>query len=336
MIWIRSIREGFLGGRGKGLAASLLFGASWLFSTLALKPLSSGLHAAMDGAPSAKEFLSGGGMDLWAEMSMRQPAFLSGGFALFFPMLLLYALLGIYLTAGIYGQAALPEGPVWRSFFERARRFFAPFALGLLMNLLFWAIVTGLFMLGVTGLWRGTRYATDPAVHWRIFLAGAALLAVLVNLFRGCTGFFQARWALTGGCEGLGRCFLRSLSFTFRRFLPVNILTWTFTALHMLVLWAAIFALSPGYASGGRWFATASLLQAGDFVLAFLRVAEARSQVEYVREWLPLELSRPVPASQAAPPAVPIVENPPAGESGGIAETEETIAREVDSGVTGT
>jgi hypothetical protein len=336
MIWVRSIRDGFLGGRGKGLAALLLFGSSWLFSTLALKPMNSGLHTALDGAPAAGEFLSGSGADLWFEMAFRQPAFFPAGFALLLPVLLLYALLGLYLTAGIYGQAALPEGCVWRTFFERARRFFLPFTLGLLMNLIFWAVVAGLVMAGVAGLWKGTGEATDPAVHWRVFLAGAALLAVLLNLFRSSLGFFQARWALIGGREGLGRCFLSSLSFTFKRFIPVNAMTWLFTALHLLVLWVAVFALSPGYSSEGRWFATASLLQAGYFLLAFLRVAEARSQVEYSKACLPAQASRAVPAEPAASQGPPAPEAPPEAESGSIAQPADASAPEVDSGGAGT
>jgi hypothetical protein len=191
-------------------------------------------------------------------------------------------------------------------------------------------------MLAVTGAWKGTGEATDPAVHWGIFLAGAALLAVLVNFFRSSLGFFQARYALTGGGEGLGRCFLRSLAFTFTRFVPVNAMTWLFTGLHLLVLWAAIFALSPGYASGGRWFATASLLQAGFFLLAFLRVAEARCQVEYSKAFLPAVTSPAVTAEPAAPPAPPVPEAPPEAESGGVPQGSGTVAPEVDSEGAGT
>lgn len=315
MIWVRSIREGFLGGRGKALAAALLFGSSWLFATLALRPMSVGLHAALDGAPAARDLLSGAGLDLLGETALRQPALWAGGFSLFLPMLLLYALAGLYLTAGIYGQAALPGVPVWRTFFERARRFFAPFALGLLMNLLFWGIVTGLFVLGMAGLWHGFKGATDPGTQWKLFLIDAAIIAVLVNLFRGSAGFFQARYALAEGRVGLGRCFLDSLSFTLRRFLPVNGLTWLFSALHVLVLWLAVFALSPGYASTGLWIATALILQAGYFALAFLRVAEAQTQVAYARSFIPVRTPIESPAPKVDLAARSLPGNPQEGDS---------------------
>lgn len=334
MNWIRSIKEGFVGGRGKAVAAFLLFGSAWLFSTLALRPMSVGLHQALDGAPAAKEFLGGGGVELWFEMLMRQPAFLSGGLSLLMPMVLLYALAGLYLTAGIYGFAASQAGPIWRGFFERARRFFAPFALGLLMNLVFWAVVTTVCILGMMGLWRGFKEATDPAVGWHLFLLDAALIAVLFNLFRGSVGFFQARYALTEGREGLGRCFLASLAFAFKRFLPVNALTWLFTALHVLVLWLAVFALSPGYSTTGNWVATALLLQCGYFALAFLRVAEARSQVAYARLSLAVVgTALPAPAGQVG---LPTAEHRPAEVPQSVAPAEEPRAPEVDSGVAGT
>jgi hypothetical protein len=337
MNWIRSIRDGFVRGRGKALAAFLLFGSAWLFSTLALRPMSVGLHQALDGATAAKEFLGGGGVDLWFEMLMRQPAFFPGGMSLLMPMLLFYAMLGLYLTAGLYGFAASQEGPAVRTFFERARRFFVPFALGLLMNLVFWAVVTGVFVLGMMGLWRGFKDATDPEVHWRMFLMDAALVTILVNLFRGSTGFFQARYALTEGREGLGRCFLASLAFAFKRFVPVNALTWLFTTLHVLVLWLVVFALSPGYATPGRWFATAFLLQFGYFTLAFLRVAEARSQVEYARFSLSAaEVSPRTPALTAEPAGAPVAEALPAEVSESSAPVETVGAPEVDSRVPAT
>ena len=332
MNWVLSIRAGFLKGRGKAWAAFLLFASSWLFSTLALRPMSVGLHQGLDRAPAAKEFLGGGGVDLWFEMLMRQSAFFSGGMSLLMPMLLLYALLGLYLTAGLYGFAASQEGPAVRTFFERARRLFAPFALGLLMNLVFWAVVTGVLVLGMLGLWRGFKDATDPAVHWRLILMDAAILAIFVNLFRGSTGFFQARYALTEGREGLGRCFLASLAFALKRFVPVNALTWLFTLLHVLVLWLAVFALSPGYATPSRWFATAFLLQFGYFVLAFLRVAEARSQVEYAR----LEASLRIPARTAGPADAPLAETRPAEVSESTTPAETVGAAEIDSRVSGT
>ena|GEM_PF-1406540 len=337
MNWVLSIRAGFLRGRGKAWAAFLLFASSWLFSTLALRPMNAGLHQALDGAPSAKEFLGGGGVDLWFEMLMRQPAFFSGSMSLLMPMLLFYALLGLYLTAGLYGFAASQEGPAVRTFFERARRLFAPFALGLLMNLVFWAVVTGVFVLGMMGLWRGFKDATDPAVHWRLFLIDVAILSIFVNLFRGSTGFFQARYALTEGLEGLGRCFLASLAFAFKSFVPVNALTWLFTLLHVLVLWLTVFALSPGHATPSRWFATAFLLQFGYFILAFLRVAEARSQVEYARFSLAAEKASPrMPPRTASAADAPLAEARPAEVSVSTAPVETAGAAEVDSRVSGT
>jgi hypothetical protein len=335
--WIRSIGSGFLRGRGKAVATLLFFGSAWLFSTLALRPMSVGLHRALDEAPAAKDFLSSGGIDLWVELLMRQPASVSGGLSLLLPMLALYALLGLYLTAGLYGFAASQEGHVWRAFFERARRFFVPFALGFLMNLVFWALVTGIFALGAVGLGRVLKDATDPAVQWRLFLMNAVLLSILLNYFRGSVGFFQARYALTEGREGLGRCFLGSLSFAFKRLIPVNALTWFFTVLHVLVLWLAVFALSPGYATAGKWVATALLLQAGYLALAFLRVAEARSQVEYTRGFLAsVNLALKAPAEEAVQPDAPSQDSRSAEVSEGTVPPGGTGATEVDSGVAGT
>lgn len=283
MIWARSIAAGFSTGQGKALGSALLFGSTWLFSTLALRPLSRGLHEAFDRAPAARDLLDGGGVDLWAEMGSRQPAFFSSGFSPLLPMLLLCLAAALYVTAGVYGQAARPAEPAWRTFFLRANRFVLPFAAGLLLNALVWGAAFALLAGGLLGLGHAFEGSTDPGVGFRLVLLDLAAAALLVEVFRGSVGFFQARYALTDGGEGLGRSFLRALRFVVKRFVPVLSMTLFFALLKLLALWLALFALSPGYESGGRGALTALLMQAGYFAVAFLRIAEARSQVEYTR-----------------------------------------------------
>ena len=336
MIWARAIAAGFWKGDGKVLGSALLFGSTWLFATLALRPVNRGLHEAFDGAPAAQDLLAGRGLDLWAEMGIRQPALFSAGFSLFLPLLLLSLAAGLYLTAGVYGQAASPAKPAWRTFFWRANRFTPPFAAGLFLNALAWGALFALFALALLGLGHAFEDSTDPGVAWRMVLLDLSAAALLVELFRSSVGFFQARYALTGGREGIGRCFLRALRFALRKLVPVLSMTVFFTLLKLLALWLALFALSPGYATTGRWFLTALVLQGGYFAVAFLRVAEARSQVEYAKAFLDgaegrmlqvcpvaAEAAAETPGVQTEPPSGLGSEDPPAaqGSSAGAVDS---------------
>jgi hypothetical protein len=321
MIWARSIAAGFSKGDGKALGSALLFSSTWLFSTLALRPLNRGLHEAFDRAPAARDLLDGRGVDLWAELAIRQPGLFSSGFSLFLPMLLLCLAASLYVTAGVYGQAARPAKPAWRTFFLRANRFALPFAAGLLLNALVWGAAFALLAGGLLGLGHAFEGSTDPGTAFRLVLLDLAAAALLVELFRGSVGFFQARYALTDGGEGLGRSFLRALRFVIKRFVPVLSITLFFALMKLLVLWLALFALSPGYATGGREALTALLMQAGTLAVAFLRVAEARSQVEYTRAVLP-ELEGGARFA-VPPPSAGVPEGVPPPEAPGAAGVSE-------------
>jgi hypothetical protein len=224
----------------------------------------------------------------------------------------------LYLTAGAYAVAVEGERRAWSAFWPGAWRNTVPFVLLFLLNLVVWVALSLLPVLVLLGVGHSLRNSTDPGPLFKLFWLEAAVLLVLFNLMRNSIGFAQARFVLTGGREGLGRCFLRALGFTFRRFVPVNALTWGYNALRAGAMILVVFVLSPGYATGGRAFVTALVLQAGFFAMAFLRVAEIRSQVTYMEAFL----DAPEPAREAARPEAMEAGSsaemvpPPAGQAG--------------------
>lgn len=348
MIWTRAIQFGFLKLRGRVFLTAVLYLAILLASTIALRPLVNGFHAAFDESPAAADFFTGGGLDLLAELGVNQPAFWAAGFSLLLPVLLLYLVLGLFLTAGLYGVAAGEGRPAWRALLPEAMRLFWPFLGLLLLNIVFWAVVSIFAGLGVAAFWHGFKDATDSGIHWHLFLVTLGLAALLLTLFRNSVGFSQARYAVVGGGEGLGRCFLRALSFTFRRFVPVNGLTLLFNVLRGTGAILCLFVLSPGFGTFSARLLTALLLQAVFLWAAFLRVAEAGAQVEYQRGFRepvavrepgpdkaePTPEAGPVPEPGPVPAAEPpvVVESPPAG--GNADEVAANLA--VDSGPGGT
>jgi hypothetical protein len=138
-------------------------------------------------------------------------------------------------------------------------------------------------------------------------------MAVLVNLLRNSIGYTQARFALTGAPEGLGRCLLKGAAFSLKRFIPVNLITWICNGLRALAVTLGIFVLSPGYATEGKAWVTALILQVALFAAAFVRVAEIRAQVAYLAPALEAEgqpqantVSQEMEKSLETEPAVPV------------------------------
>jgi hypothetical protein len=301
MLWMKAIREGFLGGRGKALSTLLFYGAGLVLSTLALRPLAAGFDRAFASSPAAADLLFGRGLDLLAELGIGQPGLWAAAFSVLGWGLALHLAASLYITAGTYGVAASGDSRPLSSFWSRAWRNLLPFAGLLALNLIVWAVILGILAVPVLAVGHGLRESNDPGPVFRLFMAEMAVLAVVLNLLRNSVGYAQARYALTGGGEGLGRCFLRSFAFTFRRFVPVNLVTWIVNLLRVCTMGLAVFVLSPGYATDGKSFVTALLLQGGFLALAFLRVAEIRAQVAYQRAFLEGALAgEPVPPAQAA------------------------------------
>ena len=308
MLWVKALREGFLGGRGKGLATLLFYGAALVLSTVALRPIGAGFDRALSSSPAAADLLAGRGLDLLAELGINQPGLWAAAFSVLGWGLLLHLVASLYITAGAYGVAASGDSRPLSAFWSRAWSNVLPFAGLFALNLIVWAVIIGILAVPVLVVGHGLKESNDPGPAFRLFIVELAILAVVGNLFRNSVGYAQARYALTGGAEGFGRCFLRAFAFTFRRFVPVNLVTWIVNLLRVCTMGLAVFVLSPGYATGGKALGTALLLQAGFFVMAFLRVAEIGAQVAYQRSFL----ETPPPAVEAPAPPPPAVRPEPA------------------------
>jgi len=299
MEWARAIGTGLFRGRGKTLGALLVWFSGFILATIAINPMRRGFHVLFDKAPASKALLGGGGLDMLINSAMKQPAFWAAANAMLLYLVLLSVVLGLFLMAGVYAQASEKSGG-WRSFWRGAAANVLPFSALFLFNLVLWVIVgvgVGVFL---AAAWHGVHGSMDPAKPWHLFWITLGTGLFVLNLFRNSVGYGQARWVLIGREEGMGLCFVRSVVFTFRRFVPVNVVTWLFNAARAIVMVLAVFILSPGYESTGRWFATAVLLQAGFLVVAYLRVGEARTQVAYSRHFL-------APRAETARTDVPVV-----------------------------
>lgn len=301
---LTAIRQGFFGGRGKGLATALFYLATLLLGTFAISPLRAGFHAALDRYPDAARFLTGSGMDLLAETVLHQPAMWAAGFAELRWMLLAQFVIVLLLTAGAYSIAARGgDGPVWRAFWPGAARYVLPFAGLFFLNLVVWAALGSVVALALFGVHLRIKDLTDPGPAWHFFLVSAAVVGLVLNLFRNSVGYSQARYVLTEGREGMGRCFIRAFAFTFRRFIPVNVLTWLINVVRAGAVFFLVFVLSPGYATGGKIFATALLYQLGFLAVCYLRVGEIGAQVAYQRSFL----EPAPPEAEPEPPRAPAV-----------------------------
>ena len=306
---IASIRDGLFGGRGKGLVTALFWGGGFLAATFIVSPMRAGFHRVLDGSPAASDLLSGRGIDLLFELVHNQPGLWAAAFGALMLGLVAHLLVSLYLTGGAYGLWAEESARPWRDFWSKAWHNLPPFAAIFLMNVAVWLILGGIAIVPLIAVGRSLREKTDPGPAWTLFRIQLVAVLVVFNLMRNSIGFTQARYVLTGGSEGIGRSFLRGLAFTFRRFVPVNVMTWFFNLLRVGAMVLAVFTLSPGYTTAGRGALTVLLLQAGFVFAAYLRVAETRAQVAYQREFLPAP--SPVIAEEALPPQpVPAAEGP--------------------------
>lgn len=284
-------------------AGLLLYGAALLFGSVALAPLRAALHARLDAAPAAAG-LAGGDLSLLSEFFMSDGGLGAAAFGAVPLLLLLFLPVVLFLQGAVYVQAAgeAREERFWPAFLEGGSRVFLPFLGLVLLNLVLYLVGAVLPVLALLGIHRGLKEATDPRTEVFLLVLYGAVGGLLFVMARNGAGFARARRALRPAGEPLGRAFLRSTAFTFRRFLPVTALGLFFVAARWLWLFLFALVLNPGTATAGRAAAAALLLQAGFLGTALLRVAEARAQVAYLRPFLDAEAP---PAAAPSPPAPP-------------------------------
>ncbi len=281
MTLVKAIREG-LGGKGKLASAIMLFCVPLALSFLAGSPLRSGLHAAFDRYPASKELLNGGGLDLLAETGLRQPAFWAAGFSLFLPMLLFSLLLGLWAQAGAY-SLALPEAAEnpWRRIWPAATKLLPKFLLVATLNAILWGVVAVLAAMPFAALNFRFKENTDPGPGWHLFLAEIVALAIFWNIASAAGGCAKAATVLRIGGGNVAKSYLAGLKFSLRKFAQVEAMTWGFFALRLAAFAATVLAFPIAVTYGGavmKWL----LFQMAIFAMAFLRVAEMRSQVAYL------------------------------------------------------
>jgi hypothetical protein len=304
-------------------AGLLLYGTSFLFGAAALAPLRAALHARLDGAPAAAG-LAGGDLSLLAEFFLSEKGLGAAAFGSLPPLLLLFLPVVLFVQGAVYAEAAhgTREGKFWRPFLEEGARVFLPFLGLVLLNLVLYLLVAVLPVLALLGINRALEEATDPRAGILLLVLFVGVGGLLFVMARNGAGFARARRALRPEGESLGRAFLRSTAFTFRRFFPVTVLGVLFVTARWVWLGLLGLALSPGTATSGRAAVTALLLQAGFLGTALLRVAEARAQVAYLRPVLEAEapalsepetVPRPEEPETAEGPAEPA---PPAEDAG--------------------
>jgi len=325
MLWLKALQTGFLGGRGKAWTTLLFYAEGLLLSALVLAPLSKGFHAALDRYPAASGFRTGGGLDLLAELGLNQPGLWAAAFGAVGLVLLLHVPLSLFLTTGAYGLAVRDRERPLREFWGLSGRSFLPFAALFFLNMLIWAIPLAVVGVILFGVGKALGEGGDAGKAYAFFWVELTVMAVLVNLLRNSIGYTQARYALTGAPEGLGRCLLKGAAFSLKRFIPVNLITWICNALRASALALGMFALSPGYATEGKAWATALLLQAALFAAAFVRVAEIRAQVAYLAPALEAEgMKQPLPVSQE-------IEVPQ--ETAPVESAEEDLQRDISQAI---
>lgn len=309
MALFRALKSAFSWNPRALYGGAVLYLAGLLFSTAAMAPFRAALHARLDASPAAAGLLKGD-LSLFLELFMSEKGMDAAAFGGLLPLLLLFVPVVLFLQGAIYVQAVQEqrEGKFWRPFLDGGARAFLPFLGLVLLNLVLYLLAAVLPALGIVGLARGLKEAEDPRVDVLLLLLGGIVGGLLFVLARNGAGFARARRALLPEGEPLGRAFLRSTAFTFRRFLPVTGLGLFFVLARWIWLWLFAFVLSPGTASPVGAAATVLLLQAGFAGTALLRVAEARAQVAYLRPFVEAEAPK---ATETA--AVP---EPSAGEGG--------------------
>ncbi len=281
MTLAKAVRVG-LGGKGKLASAIVLFCVPLAMSFLAGSPLRSGLHAAFDRYPAASELLNGGGLDLLSETGLRQPAFWAAGFSLFLPMLLLSVILGLWAQAGAYSLAMPDEtrNP-WRRLWPEATKLLPKFLVIAILNAILWGVVAVFLAIPFAAMHFKFKDNTDPGPAWHLFLAELVAVTIFWNVASAAGGFAKAATASRMGEGNIARAYLAGLRFSFRRFAGVEAMTWSFFALRIAVFAAAVLVLPLAVTYGGsilKWL----LFQVALFAMAWLRVAEMRSQVAYL------------------------------------------------------
>lgn len=300
--------------RRTGATAGILYLATLVVSTLALRPLARGFHAALDGAPGASAFLQGRGLDLLAELAQADEGrFFMASMAGIGTFLMLFVPFALFLMAGAYGVAANREKPIFGTFGSRGVSLFIPFLVLFALNLLVLAACGLVAGLPIAGLFAVLPATSDPGPSWQAFLWCLPFAAIVGTLWRNSVGYAQAAQALDFP-GGVGKVFLRGLGFSLRRLVPVNLMAWGVNALRIGAAATVLFAWRPGYATEGAWLASSLRLQGLCFVLAYLRAAEVRMQVAYMEAW-------PVPALAETPMAPPS-----AGEASDLATVPEGSA----------
>jgi len=281
---LKAFVDGLKPGRETLLPVLLFWLCGLLPAWLGTAPLRSGLHAALDNSAAASELSSGGGLDLLAELGMHQPGLWAAGFALFLPALILSVVLGLFVAAGTYARAASPEGSVWTRFWAQGLVFFVPAFVVLLLNGIVWgviALVPGGILGGISLAHKG---ATDPSLAWTLFRVGLLCALVVVALFHGSAGFGRAWCARSGRGTNPARAFLKGLTFSVRRLPQTQAITWFYGGLRTLATVAALAWLSPGFSTEGAVAGTFLLTQVGFLAVAYLKVAEIRTQCAYLGE----------------------------------------------------
>ena len=316
MKWIEAVKDGLLCGRRGILGAGLFYLEALFLGSLALAPMAGGLHRVLDGAPTAGPIAGGGGIDLLLETVINQPGMWAAGLGNVGTAFILHLVLALVLTAGVTGlMAQNSEGSAWHSLWKNAATLFFPFAGLLLLNLLLLVAVGILPSLAIMGLGKAFEDSTSPVAFWGMIGGELFVALLLLAVFKGSLGFTQARRALNGGSEGLGRCFLKGTGFSFRKFVPSLGFTVLFLALRMATFSGLYWVVAPGYGTAGKAFLSALLLQLAFAAQAYIRTAEITAQVSYLRSWgggvaegavAPTKPTEDVPPATMEPaPAVP-------------------------------
>lgn len=313
MRWIEAIKDGFLSGRRGLLGACIFYLEALLLSSLALAPLASGLHRVLDEAPTAAPLAGGVGLDRLLETAINQPGMWSAGFGTMGFVFLLHAVLALLITAGATGLIArAPEGSPWRAFWRDGASLFLPFAGLFLMSLLLLVAVGILPSLLVAGLAKVMKESVSAGAFWGVLGGWLAVFLLLLTVFKGSTGFTQARRALGDGSESLGRCFLGGAKFSLKKFVPSLGFTAFFLLLRIATLWGLYMAVAPGYGTAGKAFVSALLLQIAFAAQAYIRVWEIGAQVGYLKAsggaYEPPAVAVPAPVAMPGPEPEPPVQ----------------------------
>ena len=284
---LKSLIFGLFGGFNKAVSTFALYITVFVFSTITLIPLNNGFHATFDRMPAAIDFTHGRGLDLLFSNQGLSSGFWASSFGLLLPSLIVFAIFCMWLEAGIYGLAA-GEDRGFRALARAGSDYFWGFMRLFLLNAILWSILTAI--LGVIIVKVGKAFYTDNhALLGSVILVETVLFLIIANLARNSIGFAQARWVVKEGREGTWQCFIRAFLFTLRRLIPVNFITWSFCGLRAIIIPLLVVKLAPGFDGGWQWFMTATFFQLAFLFTSYMRVAEARAQVQYTHSFVSMD-----------------------------------------------